>query len=746
MQHPETIAPSYLGPSASSSSWLSPAETITILESGDYSSVTALLDLPTAEVSTLLTDYPFLVSTLALGGYYREANILLEKVNTLFASQEPALHPSDPLAPLSTAEPHYPNDHLLFRIGCDQALLTTMLTGDLKGSVRRLRAAVTRANDPFSRAFAQELLGRVLACGCATGFYPKSVMREMRAVCEESIHLWQRAGEPRRAIRALLRLADLYHQSGDLLAAKLVAVEAGRQIAVGDNRVKGPEGFTIEITYRLLEAERHRYTKEHGAKGLEDFFHEAESLVAQATAEGAHLTALTILQSLSRIAPSAGKDPAPLLIEITERAKRVRNRSAAFQASQSLGTLHFSRGELVAARSHFEQALRFGDRAMMPLMQATATLGLLQLTVHQGRFDEAAKLATTIEKLSQEFPITRTALGISAASILAQMGFIDRARQSCVKLLTAVRTQENYHLIGQVLFFLGHLNSLENNWYAAMADWRAARKAHRQAEDIDGHVMTLRALAQGALLEQPHHPRPERPGQLTEASLAPKTSHGLPGTSPSRQRRAIRYLSAAEALLALPSTSSQRTERLIQLGGISLAKAQLLIKIGDQKAALRTLGDARRAYQDAASGKDVALIDSLTGLVLLELARLGNPLLFAEAVGSLGRAAEFLECQQIVHFLWRVRYHQARALFFWGGAESSPQTKLSRWQQADYVMHQAADVLERLKTHGSAAPASALDIIGSGVDESTVFDFGIELNERYLKSSEGAQRWVGRRG
>jgi tetratricopeptide (TPR) repeat protein len=375
----------------------------------------------------------------------------------------------------------------------------------------------------------------------------------------------------------------------------------------------------------------------------------------------------------------------------------------------------------------------------MPIMHSTATLGLLQVAVNQGRFDDAVSLATDVEHLSHEFPITRTALGLSVASILAQIGLFDKARESCANLLTAVRAQEDMRLMGQILFFRGHIHSVERHWSAAMRDWRAAKKAQERVHDVAAQVATLRALSQGALMEQID----SRSGN----SACSRTMEGgeqSEGRSVTAEQRALNFLSEAEALLISRAASTQPVEHNLQLGGVCLAKAQILVRAGDQTAALKMLGEARKAYVAAESGSDVAISDSLNGLVLLELASKGHPMLFAEAVSSFERAANFFERHQIAQLLWKVRFYQSRSYFQWGGAESFHKAKLARWKQADVVLHQAADVLDRLKGFQQPQVATELDSVGISLDATAVYEFGIELNAQYLRDEEGVERWKSR--
>jgi hypothetical protein len=175
-----------------------------------------------------------------------------------------------------------------------------------------------------------------------------------------------------------------------------------------------------------------------------------------------------------------------------------------------------------------------------------------------------------------------------------------------------------------------------------MRDWRAAKKAQERVHDVAAQVATLRALSQGALMEQID----SRSGN----SACSRTMEGgeqSEGRSVTAEQRALNFLSEAEALLISRAASTQPVEHNLQLGGVCLAKAQILVRAGDQTAALKMLGEARKAYVAAESGSDVAISDSLNGLVLLELASKGHPMLFAEAVSSFERAANFFERHQI---------------------------------------------------------------------------------------------------
>ena len=90
------------------------------------------------------------------------------------------------------------------------------------------------------------------------------------------------------------------------------------------------------------------------------------------------------------------------------------------------------------------------------------------------------------------------------------------------------------------------------------------------------------------------------------------------------------------------------------------------------------------------------------------------------------------------------RFYQSRSYFQWGGAESLLKAKLARWKQADFTLHQAADLLDRLKGFEQPQIATALDSAGTSIDAKVVYEFGIELNAQYLRDEEGVERWKSR--
>lgn len=705
------------------------------IEKGNFSEVGALSTLSATERYGLLTQFPFLVSSLIGGGYYREAHTFLSDhirfVGDSAGVQDDMVGMVDPIRPL---------DPVTLRASCEREFLNTMMTGDVTESLQRLKALRSAAEDPFSRAFGQDLLARALLCGYATGFLGKAMGHEMRTASEESVELWRQAGDRSREVKALVRLAEHYQRQGELLATELIINEAFRRWDGEAEVAPLSRGLRLELSYRVLEAAVLRRAAVRDASTVGRFFDETRELLTEAQHQDAPLAALFIVESLSRVAAVLGRDPAPLFLELGALAEKTLNQSASFQTSQGLGTLYFGRGELRRAQNEFERARVVGARSGMPIMHSTAILGLLQVAVHQGRFEDAVALATEVERLSYEFPVTRTALGLSVAGILAQMGRFAQARESCGNLLAAVRAQEDMRLIGQILFFRGHIHSVEQQWSAASRDWRAAKRAQERVHDVPAQVMTLRALSQAALMEQAD----ARQGNGAQRG-ATEGENGE-GRTRSPEQRALDYLSEAEALLLTRSACAQPSEHNLQLGGVALAKAQILVRAGDNTAALKKLGEARQAYLEAESGCDVAITDSLTGLVLLEIAAKGNPILFPESVSSLERAAYFFERHQLAQLLWKVRFYESRSYFLWGGAESMPKAKVARWQQADAALHQAADILDRLKGYQQPQAASTLastplDALSSGVTATSVYEFGIELSANYLRDEEGVERW-----
>jgi tetratricopeptide (TPR) repeat protein len=718
----------------SESSSLSFAALYHSIEQGDFSLVGAVSNLSLEEGRRLLEEFPFVISSLVGGGYYKEANAFLGDQSIGFAlpseSGSQSVNSSDPLVRL---------DPILLRAQCEKEFISTTMTADFSGSLQRLKKLRLAAEDPLSSAFAQELLSRALLCGYATGFLGQRMAHDIRIASEDSAELWRQVGDPAREVKAIIRLAEYYQRQEELFVAELLLGEAFRRSEAAIDTLPNSRALYIELSYRLCEAKVLRRGSDRNPATIERFFDQVGALLADAL-QGELLRAATfILESLSRVASSLGRDGTPFFLELGKLAEKTHNRKSSFQAHQGLGTLYFSRGELRRAQVEFEKARSIGRISEMPIMHSTAILGLLQVAAHQGRFDDAVSLAADVEHLSNEFPITRTALGLSVASILAQLGLFDKARESCANLLATVRPLEDVRLMGQILFFRGHLHSVERNWSAAMRDWRAAKKAQERVHDVASQVTTLRALSQGALMEQNDSRRENSANaKTTEASEQGK------GRSVTAEQSALNFLSEAEALLMSRATSYQSLENNLQLGGVCLAKAQILVRTGDQTAALKMLGQARKAYVEAESGFDIAISDSLNGLVLLELAAKGHPLLFPEAVSSFERAVNFFERHQFVHLSAKVRFYQSRSYFQWGGAESLHKAKIARWKQADFTLHQAADLLDRLKGFEQPQIATALDSAGTSIDAKAVCDFGIEINAKYLRDEEGVKRWKSR--
>ena len=108
------------------------------IDQGDFSLVGAMSNLSLEEGRGLLEQFPFVVSSLVGGGYYKEANTFLADQSTGFGLPSESGGQS-----VEFSDPRVRLDPISLRAQCEREFLSTMMTGDVRCRAYRWRGIST---------------------------------------------------------------------------------------------------------------------------------------------------------------------------------------------------------------------------------------------------------------------------------------------------------------------------------------------------------------------------------------------------------------------------------------------------------------------------------------------------------------------------------------------------------------------------------------------------------------------------
>lgn len=660
-----------------------------IIAAGQYTRVGELPKLVSEVGGEFFRCHPDLIDSLIGAGYYRMASSLIE--NGIAATKR--------------------DSDQQFRLKVERSLVTLLLGGDIQKYATEGRNLIRKAPNITSQAYAFEVIGRGTAFGVASNCLNLTEMAEAKKLLEAACHIWEQFGNLRAHVRSLLRLGSFYFESGELRPTALLYKEAAEK-AVKVNNID----LQIETAYRVSEIDALTSRIKFDA-----LLAVAEPLISKAVANSRFSTTVFLLHSLGRAAQTLSIDSIPFFQRAREVAKAAGNLSGEFQATQAIAATLLGRGDMTSSLSLFHRTLELANQMELPLAQSTSHLALLQIAVHQSRLHDANNLTIELEELTKRCPLVQSAVGIGLVAILSQLKQKERAATACQQLIKQLKHTGSMKMLGQALFFQGHLASETGKWKVAMKLWKEAITVHERNKDLDGQVTTLRALSQGVLLEKSHGKIP--------AEIAPTLT-----------KKSLSYLNKAEKLIL-----EQAPQNSAMMGSLLVMKSHLELLLKEPMRSLKFLSQARLAYQEVDDQREIAFIDGLSGLVLLDLAKGGKVQLYPESIAALQRALEYFHTQEMHDFAWKMGLYLSWTYFYWGKSAVDDTTRVERWRHANELLHETGRIIEGLHEERRELQQDLFEMFGFHTDESQVFEFAIQLNRDFRKDEEAVEEWVERR-
>lgn len=212
-------------------------------------------------------------------------------------------------------------------------------------------------------------------------------------------------------------------------------------------------------------------------------------------------------------------------------------------------------------------------------------------------------------------------------------------------------------LCAQAAFSAGACCAGGGDWDGAYSSWKRSMEYELQLGDEIGIAEKRGAMAQAIAMQEFSKTR-----TISEAGMI--------------QVREL--LDGASELLAETVSSPDHIRAEAK---ILQCYAQLSIIGQVPVEALKHLQRARNLYLALEMPRETALMDALSGLALLEVAKKGSPQMYEEAGLSLQRALQFFSSADHIAIRWKIKYYLALASYFHSQTKTRDEDKF-HWRAA----------------------------------------------------------------
>ena len=321
--------------------------------------------------------------------------------------------------------------------------------------------------------------------------------------------------------------------------------------------------------------------------------------------------------------------------------------AGSFEALFLLGSTALDRGYNSVAERHLSIALRVAERGGFLHGKLLARAGLFQAALITGGNDEAKLRCDALsEALASEVGLGSMGLNVAAAQQIT--GDISGA------LATADQCEKLFEKLGMVNS-QSQAASSAGSCHARLGAWERACTAWSRAIQLDER---RNAFCQAS----------ERRALLVQALvMKDMTKHGSISSTTTRKCEAT--LARAHQSLA-PFGDSPEAHRVG--ARLHVIEAQLNVMLKRNVSALKHTARARECFDRLGLEHDVALVDALTGLAMIEVGKGGMSEMFEEAALTLQRALQFFASGDVAVVRWKILYYLSLSALLNSQHKTSP--------------------------------------------------------------------------
>lgn len=516
-----------------------------------------------------------------------------------------------------------------------EALCRLMVEGAQTNAIQSLEALYIeihhKGHSLSDRARITLLLARALAVCVAMGSLPESSLLRARQVL--SVELQRCSNEGAIELQCILAV--------ELSKSYLHAPNSDPQAALGLIQiVRGDPRFpsirpSLAFDVSRLVFQIHRALNPDSV--------DSNDLRREAMAFGGVARALAEL-AIARRNPEACEEA---LMKAEQLFQDNEFLAGSFEVLFLLGSNALDRGYNSVAERYLSNALRVAERGGFLHGKLLARAGLFQASLISGNRDEAKLRCEALsEALGSEVGVGSMGLNVAAAQQIT--GDINAA------LASAEQCEELFDKLDMVSS-QSQAASTVGSCHARLGEWARACTAWSRAIQLDGR---RNAFCQAS----------ERRALLVQALvMRDMTQHG--SISPSTIRKCEATLVRAREALQ-PFGSSHEALRIE--ARLHVIEAQLNVMLKRNVTALKHSAQARECFDRLGLEYDVALVDALTGLAMIEVGKGGMSEMFEEATLTLQRALQFFASGDVTIVRWKILYYLSLSALLTSQHKPSP--------------------------------------------------------------------------
>jgi tetratricopeptide (TPR) repeat protein len=285
---------------------------------------------------------------------------------------------------------------------------------------------------------------------------------------------------------------------------------------------------------------------------------------------------------------------------------------------------------------------------------AVAQLGVFQSLVAMGEIEQAKVMVPVLLKLCKT-PAVLGSLGLSISAALQLVGESERSLQLVERTEKLFRQQQVKEMLSHALFVRGSCQAALGLWEGAKRSWTAAMKVDRELGHLGAELEKMVARSQAEIMIE----------LTAHSSVSPAAA--------ARIKKQLR--SGAEKATSLGTPGVRLRGKIFQ------AEAQLELVTKDPLGAVRSFSQAREEYHRIGLVRDVAFVDALIGIALLDISRSTHPNMIDEAIDSFRRALDYFNAEPVPAIRWKLHYYLGFCCLVAGNAKGSD-AELVKWREA----------------------------------------------------------------
>lgn len=303
--------------------------------------------------------------------------------------------------------------------------------------------------------------------------------------------------------------------------------------------------------------------------------------------------------------------------------------------------------------------------------QLSSLLGLYQCSLLDSGTQYGAErqlnIITTLESHA-ECELGLATVGLNLSAIFQTSGQYKKGEEFSRKLEIFFNERGLLKQAGQAAFSEGACSAGLGDWVAAYDAWKRAMSYDVQAGDEISAAERKGAMAQAIAMDE-----------FSKSKTI----------SPEGMKNVRELLDSASRALA---TTVSNPEHIKAEAKILQTYAQLSIIGQVPIEGLKHLQRARNLYVALEMSREAALMDALSGLALLEVAKRGSPQMYEEAGHSLQRALNYFSLIEHTPIRWKIKYYLALSAYFHSQTKPRDEDKIQwRATAAEWLRDALAD-------------------------------------------------------